>query len=327
MSTRQFFAWIAALAAVAGAQTTPAENPAPAPQSSVAPGAGTERSGGSTSRSQYAWLGDWNLVIGGGGQYAFSSDLDDGGDVSVARAGADISFGGPVGDNLRLSLSLEGEGSWYDFGGTTNLIPGSRDPWDDLYETGVALTGIYTLDKKWSIFGGAFVRSGFEPGADFGESIYGGGVIGVGFKITEDLSIRVGGGATTQLEDDVRFIPALGLDWVITKQLSLRTDGLGLRLDAKLNDEFTVYLGGRYELRQYRLDKDRGQLDNGVARDERVPIGVGVVWSPNSSFSLSLEGGVIAYQQFEVLNAEGVERGDDETDASVFIGGRIEFRF
>lgn len=315
-------AWIAGLALSAHAQTESSSAP-PAP----APGAGTVREGGSSGRTQFAWLGDWGVMVGAGGQHAFTSDLDDGGDVSVTRAGADISFAGPIGDKLRLSLSLDGEGSWYEFGGSTNLIPSDDDPWDDLYEVGAGLTGIYAIDDDWSIFGGAFVRSGFEPGADLGESIYGGGLLGVGFKINEDLSIRIGGGISTQLEDDVRFIPAIGFDWTISKALSLRTDGFGLRLDAKLNDEFTVYLVGRYESRQYRLDEDRGTLDNGVARDERLPISVGVVWSPNSKMSLSFEGGVVAYQQYEVLNANGVERGDDETDPAVFVGGRFEFRF
>lgn len=311
---------IAAVAGLAGSAIAQSD-------SAPSPGAGTEREGGSGGRSQYAWLGDWRLVIGAGGQHAFTSDLDDGGDVSVTRTGADVSFGGPVGDKLRLSLSLDGEGSWYDFGGDTDLIPGQDDPWDDLYEVGVGLTGIYAVDEDWSIFGGAFVRSGFEPGADLGESIYGGGILGVGFKVTEDLSIRIGAGVSTQLEDDVRFVPALGMDWVISKQLTLRTDGLGLRLDAKLSDEFTVYLGGKYQSRQFRLEEDRGALDNGVVRDQRVPIGVGFIWTPSSSIVLSFEGGVVAYQKYEVLNANGVERGEDETDPAAFIGGRIEFRF
>lgn len=315
-------AWIAALAAHAGAQAT-----GPAPESSTAPGAGSIREGGTGGRSQYAWLGDWKLVIGAGGEYAFESDLDDGGSVGVARAGGDISIGGEVADDLRLTFSIDGEANWYDFGGSTNLIPGDDDPWDDLYEVGIGMTGIYSIDKEWSIFGGAFVRSGFEPGADFGETIYGGGLLGVGFKITEDLSIRIGGGASTQLEDDVRFFPAIGVDWIISKQLSLRSDGLGLRLEAKLSDEFSVYLAGRFESRQFRLDKDRGSLDNGVVRDERVPISVGVVWSPCSTATVSLEGGVVAYQQYEVLNANGVERGDDETDPAAFVGGRIELKF
>jgi hypothetical protein len=276
---------------------------------------------------QTAWRGDWTLTLGGGGQHAFAADLDNAGEVSVTRAEGDLTLAFRPAEKLRMTVGIEGEGSFYDFDGATGIIAGTDDPWDELYQANLNTTMLYTLDDRWSILGAAFVGAGFESGADLGESISGGGLVGAGYAFSPSFTLRFGGGVRTQLEDDVQFIPVLDFDWKISEKLSLRTQGLGLRFTAKLSDEFAVYMGGSYESRQYRLDEDRDLLPSGVVRDRSVPIGVGVVWTPLPGLSLVVEGGAVVWQEYEVLNERGIKRGEDETDPAPFVGVRLEYRF
>lgn len=270
---------------------------------------------------------DWTLTLGGGMQHAFRADLDDAGDVSVTRAGGDLTLSFLAAPKLQASVGFESEVSIYDFDGADGLIGSNSDAWDELYLVGFNVALSYQFDDEWSMFGGGFINAGFESGADFGDSIFGGGFAGLTWEASPSLTVRFGGGVRTQIEDNVDVLPVVGFDWRITDQVTLRTQGLGLRLSAKLNKEWTVYFGGEYQSRQYRLDEDRSVLPNGVVRDRSVPIGVGVVWTPLPGLSIAVEGGAVVWQEYELLNEHGVERGEENTDPSPYVGVRLEYRF
>lgn len=272
----------------------------------------------------------WTLSIGGRAQHAFRADLDDSaGEVGVTRAGADVALLIPVGEKLRISAGLDFEASFYDWDSPDNVVPGSgsRDPWDEVYSVTLSLSATYLLNDNWSIFGGGFVNSSGESGADFSDTITGGGFIGIGYSFSPELTIQGGIGVRSRLEDDERFFPVIGVQWKISEQFSLRTEGPGLRITYAASDEWSFYLRGAYEDREFRLADDNRTVPDGVVRDQSVPIGLGVEWHAVEGLSIGLEAGAIVWQEYDIQSRSGRTLNEIETDPAPYIGLRIDYRF
>ena len=116
------------------------------------------------------------------------------------------------------------------------------------------------------------------------------------------------------------------MNWQISDKVYLNTDRLGARLSAQVAPDWTFSIFGRYELREYRLDSD-SSVPDGVMRDTRVPIGVGVAWEPCKRFRLGLDGGVIVYQEFIFDDKNGNRVAKDRADPTGFVGISAQIRF
>lgn len=306
-------------AALAAAPATLAQSTEPSsvePVKTAAPEPGTD---------------NWSLTLETSPTFTFRSDLDDdAGSVSIIRTefGADLS--GSIGDRLRLTLGLFGGVANYDF---NDFRSGGVDfddgPLDDAYNAGFSLLGIYSFDEQWFAIARGSVGAGWADDADIGDAIYGSAAAGMGYRFSDNFSLALGGGFITRLEDNVGFLPLVVINWKISETLSLETTGVGLKLTGKLSDKWSVFLRGGGEFHQYRLDDDAElpeRLREGVVNDTRVPIGVGFDWRPCAGLTVSFEGGVIAWQEFELRNDD--ERVDEiETDPAAYIAARLAYRF
>ncbi len=270
---------------------------------------------------------DWKLSIAPRGEYTFSGDLRSSGSrVSVGRAGISFDASGPLGDRARLLLNADLEASFYRFKDTALPLPSAAEPLRDAYTLRLRPGMSYRVDDDWSILGGAIVEFSGEAGADVGQSVTFGGYGGASYRVSDDLSLTFGLIVKTRLEDDAFVAPLLGVRWKIDEKLSLVTEGLGVRFIAKVNEQFTVSIFGRYEMRDFRLDDD-ATVPSGIVQDTRLPIGATVEWAPTSRLSIALSGGVIAYQKYKFLNENGDELSGDKTRAAPFIGLRGEWKF
>ncbi len=264
--------------------------------------------------------GTFNFSARPRGEYIFSADLKDlGGQVSVARAGLDLDMSYQLNDSLGLSLGIEPEVSWYNFSGSSQLIAGQDEPFNDLYRVDITPAFRYGLDEQWTIIGGGLVEFAGEAEADVGESATFGGFIGARYSFSDRFATTFGLLGKSRLEDDAIVLPLIGIEWGITDKLLLSSRGTGLRLDNRINDAWSVWLSGAYESREYRLE-DGGLLPEGVVRDRRVPIKVGVDWRPCPSVVLGFEGGVMAWQEFKIDDRNGEDVSEDNTKAAPFIG-------
>lgn len=270
--------------------------------------------------------GDWRLTLKTEPSFTFRADLDDDhGSVSILRTdfGADLS--GPVGDRMRLTVGLFGGVANYDFDDFSGA-GATGSPLDDAYEAGVSLLAVYSFDQQWFMMGRGSVASGWADGADFGDGVFGTAALGLGYKFSESFSLALGGGFVTRLEDEVGFLPLVVINWKINEKVSLETTGIGLKLSGALSDEWTVFLRGGGEYHQYRLGDDRGAAPGGAMTDVRVPVGVGFDWKPAAGLTLSLEGGVVVYQEYQIRNDDR-EIDEFNTDPAAYIAGRISYRF
>ncbi|MFM9958875.1 MAG: DUF6268 family outer membrane beta-barrel protein [Phycisphaerales bacterium] len=273
--------------------------------------------------------GGWSVELGTQPTFTFQADMDDeAGEVSIIRTDFSADFAGPIGDRLRLTVGLFGGVANYDFedfnaGGFTDA------PLDDAYEAGVSLLGIYSLDDPWFVVGrGSFV-AGWADDADIGDAVFGSAAVGVGYKFSDRFSLALGGGVITRLEDNIGFLPLVVLNWKISDTVTLATTGVGLKLSAEMNDQWTVFLRGGGEFHQYRLDDDAERANGergGVLNDTRVPVGVGFDWKPAAGLTVSLEVGAIVWQEYE-LRDDDRRIQEIETDPAAYIGAGLSYRF
>jgi hypothetical protein len=266
----------------------------------------------------------------GAGDVMFRTDLDDSpGDVSIVRAGGGLEVGVPIGDRARLSGLFFGEQSWYDFKNATGLVPGTDDPLDEAYRLVLRPLLSWQIDERWGVFGAASLNWGAENGGDLSDAFTVAGFGGVRYSFSDKLSLSLGGGAATQLEDSTEFIPVIGIDWQIDEATRLSTtgvEGIGARLTHGFADAWAVTLQAGYESREFRLADDNA-LSEGVLRDRRVPIGVGVAWTPSHAVSVEVMGGVVGWQELRFDDRDGNEVSEVNGDPAGFLRVMVRVAF
>ncbi len=136
----------------------------------------------------------------------------------------------------------------------------------DIY--GVRLTYEQVSGEKygWFFVGGANFANG--ESAKFDDGITGFGAGGAVFVLSEDLSVRLGVGGMTSIEDSGFFFPVIAIDWAISDRLNLKTlDGIfvnrhnivHLSYDLTGDQGTVVDASIRYERRDVATDDDESE--------------------------------------------------------------------
>lgn len=257
----------------------------------------------------------------------FKSDVRSGGDVSYARTRIDASAQGNITDSTTLAFGVVIEPTFYRFRDAPRLVPGTNDPVDDVYLVRFGPTLTMRVNESWSWFVGAHLRFAGESGADAADAFTISGFGGASHRANENFTYSIGLYVFTRMEDDPLVLPLIAFNWRIDERLRLSSRGTGLRLGYALNDAWEIAVSGQWELREYRLDEDRNDLPGGVFIEERVPVSGEIVWRPNGRVEFALEGGVIAYQEFETLTRSGRSVHTTRTDPAPFFEIRARIRF
>ncbi|MBY0307187.1 MAG: TonB-dependent receptor [Phycisphaerales bacterium] len=264
------------------------------------------------------------------GDHAFSANVDGGGDVSVTRAMGMLWLAHSFSPTLRLSLQLSEEASWYDFSNATGLIAGSGRPFSQLLETDIAPGVSVKLNDRWTALGGAFFRFAGEGDADVGDSFTWGGYAAASYRASKDFSITLGVRVNDRLEEDRLILPAVALDWNVSQTVRVQfipaVGGAGFRVTSAINDRWSFLIDGEYQRREFRLN-DEAPLPEGIVRDSRAMIGVGVVYKPTDKIELTARAGAVVWQEFRIDDRDGNQLATPNTDPApyIFIGGKINF--
>lgn len=261
------------------------------------------------------------------GSFTFRTDLRDGeGDVAISRAGARVTFTSPIGEQARLSVGVAGEASWYDFKNAAGLVPGTSDPFDDVYKLDAAPILFFSQSRELTWFVGGLVEVAGEAGVDIGDAITGGGLGGIRYYISENFALSLGVAVKTRLEENVLVIPLIGFELGRDSKTTFTLDGLTARLTTELNQDTRFFIEGGWELRDYRLEDD-SPLASGVVHDIRVPVGAGFIWAPSKTASVELSGGAIVWQRFRFDDSNGNRVGEEHTDPAPFVKLMATFTF
>lgn len=268
----------------------------------------------------------WHVAINPYGSYAFDADFHDtGSSFSVSRAGVSADGRISMSADLKLDLGITGEYSNYQFSRSAPATDFSLDLFDVLFAPGLE----YKLSDQWSIFGGALLESAAGTSGDFDDAFTYGGYVGAKHKVSEHLSYTFGVAAKTRIEDDMTVYPVLGIDWDITKSLSLTSSasssGGQIRLTQALCSTMAISAVAGYEFREFRLDS--APIPNGVMQDSRIPVGAELAWKPNDGFSARLTAGYVVWQEIEFDDPNGYKLSRAHPDPTPYVGISANWQF
>ena len=266
--------------------------------------------------------------LGVRGDFNFNAGLSDApGNVTVTRADLSFDVGIPVGLRGQFGISLDAERSHYNFSDATTFVPNDPDTNFDANITSLSFSFARQENETWGWLVGGGFGAGFESGAHIDQSLFATGFGGVRYAINEKVRIALGAIVTTQIEDNPLILPLLGLDWRFDERTSISSEGKpGLTLAYALDSSWIVRTGFTYESRNFRLDRD-GPIPNGVARDTRLPVFIGIRYAPHRQIDIDLAGGVMFMQTLEVDDSEGVELSEEDVDTTPFLRISVAFKF
>ena len=269
--------------------------------------------------------------IHGGGAYQFDSDIDDGGEFSVARGGVVPAVTFNFDQRLSLTVKFSYLIDAYDFSGSGAFT--SIRPWDNIHSLGLGADVRWHMNDQWTIYGGPTVKMSAESGANFDEALFGGGYLGFSYRFSDQLLIGPGIGLLSEIEGDVDVIPILFVDWEPITNVTLRTGrglaatrGPGLELAWAFTEHWEAGIAGRFDKLRFRLD-DTGTGSNGVGEDKSFTLAATLDYSPSPKMQLSLAAGVILGGQLRLEDSSGTRLANTDYDPVPFVGIATRLRF
>lgn len=259
------------------------------------------------------------------GSFAAETDLDGGGTVSVARLGPTLSARYAETETWFVDVAVGAEFSFYDFEGATGVV-GTGDPAGDFAK--YFINARYTAqvnDDWWWFIGGEASWAG-EENENLGDGFVGRGSLGATYAVNDSLRIGVGVVVRSRIEDDAIVYPLPILHWRIDDQWTLASGDEGLRLSYNAWDDWTFFASAGWESREFRLG-DTGPIPDGVMRDDRIPVVLGAIWTPNEHFEIEATLGAAAWSQYEFLDSTGATVAEPDGDASLMPGLSARIRF
>lgn len=268
------------------------------------------------------------------GEHNFSSDLKDTtGNVSVSRLFGDLGVDIPISTDGSLNLRVGSEYETYDFQDATAFAAGFSEPWDRVLRYRFDAGYSQSFNDKWRWFVGGDVQSAGEVGADWNKTITFGGRGGVSYAFNKNFILGGGVFAHSRLEDDPAIFPFLFVRWQIDDKWSLSTTGrnpasfgIGLELAYQVADDWTIFLAGSYQSRDFRLDND-GASPGGIGQQRQLPINLGVAWKANDQVSLTAYLGANFLQEYELQDRDGNELRQFDAEMAPFLGLQAQFKF
>ncbi len=249
------------------------------------------------------------------------------GEVSVRRSGYTLNpVIGPESDT-QISLPFDYETSTYRFSGT-NLLPGGAAPVHNTYQIIFAPNIDARLSEEWGVVGGLVGIWAGEFGThDGGAGTYG-AFAGAKYHLSDNLKITVGLSGITRMEKPAAIVPIGGIEWQIDERTLLRSEGNLLRFEHEIDRTWTFRSTISYESRSFRLDEATpGLAAHGVWRDTRVPLIVGLDFSPHPAAKFMLSGGVILWQEFTLDDRFGSHLARHRADPTGLLVLAMEFYF
>jgi len=276
--------------------------------------------------------GPWFFRIDGGGVHQSEADLkDSSGGFSKDRwflgAGVDYAFN----QRTSIGISVGGGQSNYDFNDESEF--GGGAPWNKIDETRVTLSARFGFGETGSIFIIPTLRFNGETDASSSDSSTWGVFAAAAWKVRENLTIGPGIGIFSRLEDNTKFFPVLAIDWDINDRWNLSTgrgmassQGPGLNLSYKLNEDWKLGVAGRYENLEFRLD-DEGVAAGGVGRDQSLPLVFTANLAPLKNLNLSMFAGLAFSGKLKIKDATGTLVEESKYDPALMVGATFELRF
>ncbi len=276
-------------------------------------------------------FGPWVFGIQGGGYYQSSAGMDSGGDFDVGRWFIQPSVGYAWDRRTSISLSVGGGETYYGFSGGAGL--GGGDPWGTIRDLRLSVPIRFSPMDEMDVFIVPSVRTNAERGADLDDGRTEGVLGGFLWRFSETFAVGPGVGWFSEIDGGSNVFPILLVDWDITDSLKLSTgrglgasQGPGLTLSWKAQENVTIGLTGRYESTEFRLD-DSGVAPGGIGEDTSFPLVATVQYSPWPMANISAFAGVEFAGELELKDANGRTVDSTDYDPAPIFGVTFALRF
>lgn len=248
-------------------------------------------------------------------------------DAWFARAGLDYAWS----QRDSAGVSFGGGSYIYDFNNDSSF--GGGEPWHKVNDARVTFNARFGIGETGQIFIVPTLRYTGESGASASDSRTFGIFAAAAWRVRDNLTIGPGVGIFTRLEHSARFFPILAIDWNISERWNLSTgrglassQGPGLTLSYKLNDDWSFGLTGRYENIEFRLD-DEGPAPDGIGRDRSMPLVFSARLQPNDKLSLTIMAGFAFDGELRLSDSTGETIQQSDYDVPLLFGAAFEYRF
>ena len=267
-------------------------------------------------------------VVGQGGYaYQGKADIDGGGDLQVHRFDVGLLGRADLLEQLRWTNTFFFSVNDYDFGGGGFS---TRNPWETILTMRLVTKLRYQLSEQWGVFGGGVFMFAPETGADWGDSFTGGGLVGVDFRHSKSLFVSLGVAVISQIEDDARVTPMVGLNWLPSERWAVRVGAvpasggaaLAAEVEYRVAQPVEIGLGLLYHQRRFRLD-DSGPAPEGVGEDSNLPLRLRVGWDITPRIALHLLGGVVLGGEVQLDDRNGNRINKQDYDPAPYVGLRF----
>jgi long-subunit fatty acid transport protein len=253
--------------------------------------------------------------------YQAETDIDDGGEFSIARLTAGVGVPIDLTDSLRLALAFRYELAVWDFSGID-------DPWENIHTFSLVPLMRWTHNDQWSFYGGPILRLSAEDTADFDDAFNGGGLVGVNYVYSETLTFGGGVAVVSRIEDDPILLPLLTLNWQFADDwrlklgfLDVTTAGYGAGLDWEFNEDWMFSFGLQFHSSRFRID-----AENAVGQEQAGIVYAAATWRATPRLDLNTFIGVAAGGNIQVDDEDGDEIVDTDYDPAGVLGVRLNIR-
>ena len=274
----------------------------------------------------------WSFNIDGGVAHQSDADLKDGnGSFAIDRwfVGAGVNYSWDR--RTSLGISIGGGKSKYDFDDLTTI--GDAEPWETIEDSRVSLMGRFGFGDNGAVFIIPTLRMNGEKGSSNSDSNTWGIFGAVTWRLNEDLTIGPGIGVFSRLEDGTKVFPVLAIDWNISDRWNLSTgrglassQGPGLTLSYKLNEDWSLGVAGRYENNEFRLD-DKGVAPGGIGRDQSIPLVFRAELRPSKKLGLVAFVGIEMSGKLKLKDSMDNLIEESKYDPAMLFGATFEYRF
>jgi len=283
----------------------------------------------SESQDPFEWRGHVTAKF----QAEFETDTEGGDRFESVTSTLAGSFGGPINESILLGIEAAYQFADYDFHldgppgvpatyGSDDL---PRKPWGPINTFDIVPNTTILVGSKFSVIIAAPIRFSAETGSQRNALTAGASAI-VRWQITDDLRLGAGLGVTSQIEDDAETFPIVTLQWNVTPDLELRTEGSWAQGGQAVllwgpNKAVRLSFSAGYERNRFRLDDNGFVSDrNGIGEITAVPIEVGLRLRLYEDAFFDFRVGLGVAGRFRVESSTGNELYDERYDPAPRIG-------
>ena len=256
-----------------------------------------------------------------GGEYQLSSDIDEGGSFSRSVARARVSAPIFLGEDSFVGITAGHQFESFEF---DDLL---ADPWEEIHRSRIGLVVTQDLANGWSWLALPYVAANSESGADFGDSITFGALGAAWYKLSDTLSLGLGVGFSTKLEDDASIFPIFVINWEFAPNWTLTTvppDGFRLGPGVSLRwdkcDDFSLALIYQYQSDEHRLDEDSDAVPDGIGELRQHRVALAGTYNFTEHLSLTAHAGFTLGGEIEIQDSSGDELAESDFDTSLVFG-------